>query len=88
MKVGVKKLLRAGMVPARNWVSSCSGDSSNGKIQIEETYGSSSSRKKGTASLSLFMEAYGLEIEEELSTVATQYFWMGKRYHEQREAWM
>ena len=27
--------------------------------------------KKGTTSLSLFMEAYGLEVEEELSTIAT-----------------
>ena len=30
--------------------------------------------KKSTTSLSLFMEAYGLEVEEELSTMATQ-FW-------------
>ena len=47
--------------------------------------------KNRTASLSLFMEAYGLEVEEELSTVATQYraegVWMEKWYHEQREAW-
>ena len=48
--------------------------------------------KKSTTSLSLFMEAYGLEVEEELSTLATQY-WVegvsnGKWYHEQREAWM
>ena len=49
-------------------------------------------RKKSTASLSLFMEACGREVEEELSTVATQYWaevvWTGKWYHEQREAWM
>ena len=30
--------------------------------------------KKSTTSLSLFMEAFGLEIEEELSTLATQYW--------------
>ena len=45
--------------------------------------------KKSTASLSLFMEAYGLEVEEELSTVATQCWaervWMGKWYHEQEK---
>ena len=29
--------------------------------------------KKSTTSLSLFMEATGLEVEEELSTMATQY---------------
>ena len=34
MKVGVKKVLRAGMMPARTWV------------EIEETYGSSSSRQE------------------------------------------
>ena len=48
--------------------------------------------KKSTTSLSLFMEACGLEIEEELSTLATQYWeegaWMGTWYQEQREAWM
>ena len=30
--------------------------------------------KKSTTSLSFFMEAYGLEVEEALSTLATQ-FW-------------
>ena len=30
--------------------------------------------KKSTTSLSLFMETYGLEVEEELSTMATQYW--------------
>ena len=33
-----------------------------------------SAGKKRTTSLSLFMEAYGLEAEEELSTMATQYW--------------
>ena len=48
--------------------------------------------KKSTTSLSLFMEAHGLEVEEELSTLATHYWaegvWSGKWHHEQREAWM
>ena len=30
--------------------------------------------KKSTTSLSLFMAAYGLEADEELSTLATQYW--------------
>ena len=38
------------------------------------------------------MEAFGLEVEEELSTLATQYWsegvWTVKRFHEQREARM
>ena len=48
--------------------------------------------KKSTTSLSLFMEAYGLEGEEELSTMATQYWaegvWTGKWSHQLKEAWM
>ena len=48
--------------------------------------------KQSTTSLSLFMEAYGLEVEEELSTMATQYWakgvWTGKWSCEQKEAWM
>ena len=47
-------------------------------------------RKKSTTSLSLFMEAYGLEVEEELSTLATQYqaegVWIGKWRHEQKRS--
>ena len=35
---------------------------------------------KSTTYLSLLMEAYGLEVEEEL--------WIGSWHHEQREAWM
>ena len=34
--------------------------------------------KKSTASLSLFMEACGFEVEEELSTVATQCWESGR----------
>ena len=37
------------------------------------------------------MEAYGLEVEEELSTMATQYWaegvWTGKWRREQKETW-
>ena len=48
--------------------------------------------KKSTTSLSLFVETHGLEVEEELSTMASQYWaegvWIGKLCHEQKEAWM
>ena len=50
------------------------------------------SGKKSTTSLALFMEAYGLDVEEDFSTLATQYWaegiWTGKWYHEHGEAWM
>ena len=43
--------------------------------------------KKSSTSLSLFMGAYGLEVEEELSTMATQHLaeggWTGKWNYEQ-----
>ena len=46
--------------------------------------------KKSTTSLSLFMEAFGLEVEEDLSALATQYWaegvWIGKWPVEQKEA--
>ena len=41
MKAGVKKLLRAGMMPAKVLGSPCSGDGSHGEVKIEETDGSS-----------------------------------------------
>ena len=48
--------------------------------------------KKSTTSFSMFMEAYGLEVEEELSAMATQHWaegvWTGKWTHEKKEAWM
>ena len=49
-------------------------------------------KKKSTTSLSLFVETHGLGVEEELSTVTTQYWaegvWTGKWRHEQKEAWL
>ena len=48
--------------------------------------------KKSTTSSSSFMELCGLEEEEELSTIATQYWaegiWTEKWCREQREAWI
>ena len=47
MKVAVKKLSRAGMMPARTWgVSPCSGDGSHGQVEIEKTDGSSSRQQE------------------------------------------
>ena len=48
--------------------------------------------EKGTRSLSLFVEAFGLEVEEEISTIVTQAWaegvWVGKWCTEQKEACM
>ena len=46
--------------------------------------------KKSRTSLFLFMEVYGLEVDFEISTMATQCWaegvWTGKWNHEQKEA--
>ena len=43
--------------------------------------------KKRSTSLSLFLEAFGLQVEEELSTMATEGAWIGKWCTEHKEAW-
>ena len=72
MTVGVKKFVREGMLPARIWESGCSGDSSQRIDEKLRRQMQQQRAKKSTTSLSLFMEASGLEVEEELSTMAAQ----------------
>ena len=81
MKVGVKKLLRAGVVPARTWRVHAVGMAPTERFKLRRQMAAAAG-KKSTTSLSLFMEAFGLEVEEDLSTLATQYWaegvWIGK----------
>ena len=76
------------MMPAMTW-GPCSGDVSFGEVKIEMAVAAG---KKSTTSLSLSMETYGPEVEEELSTLAIQYWaegaWTRKWSQEQKEAWM
>ena len=72
MKVGVKNLLRAGMVPARTWGVHAVGMALTERFKFWRPMAAKAG-KKGTTSLSLFMEAFGLEVEEDLSTLATQH---------------
>ena len=67
MKVGVKKLLRAGMVPARTWRVHAVEIAPTERLKWMRQMAAAAG-KESTTSLSLFMEAYGLEVEEELST--------------------
>ena len=73
MKVVVKKLLRAGIVPARTWRVHAVGLVPTERLKLRRQMAAAAG-KKSTTSLSLFMEAYGLEVEEELSTLAAQYW--------------
>ena len=72
--------------------SACSRDGSYGKVKIQEADGSSREKKGRDLVVFLFMEAFGLEVEEDLSALATQYWaegvWIGKWPVEQKEAWM
>ena len=63
----------SGTGASKDLVSACSRFGSYRTIEIEEADGSSSGQKS-TTTLSLFMEVYGLEVDEELSTLATQYW--------------
>ena len=73
MKVVVKKLLPAGMVPARTWGVHAVGMAPTERFILRRQMAAGAD-EKSTTSLSLFVETYGLEVEEELSTLATQYW--------------
>ena len=72
MKVVGQVVAASGSGASKDVESSCSGDDSYRKIKIEEGRWHAAVGKKNTTSLSLFMEAFGLDVEEDLSTVATQ----------------
>ena len=67
MKAGVKKLLRADMMPARTCGAHTVGMSPTERFKLRRQMAAAAG-KKTTTSLSLFMETSGLEVEEELST--------------------
>ena len=78
-------------MPAMAWGIHAVGMSRTERFKLRRQM-SAAAVKKSTTSLSLFMDAYGLEGEEELSTMATLYWaegvWTGIWRHEQKEAWM
>ena len=81
MKVGVKKLLRAGMLPGRTWRVHAVVMAPTERFELRRQIAAAAG-KKSTTSSSLLMETFGLEVEEELSTIATQTWaegvWTGK----------
>ena len=76
------------MVPARTWrvhaVEMAPTERCKLRRQVAAAVG-----KKSTTSLSLFMKAFGLEVEEDISTLATQIWaegaWIGKWPVEQKD---
>ena len=82
MKVGVKKLLLAGTMPVRSWGVHSLGMAPTERLKLRRQMAAAAAAgKKSTNSLSFFMEADGLEVKEELSTLATQYW--AEWHHEQ-----
>ena len=69
------------MVPARTRRVHAVGLAPTERLKLRRPMAAAAG-KKSTTSRSLFMEACGLEVEEELSTLATQYWaegaWRGK----------
>ena len=61
MKVVVKKLSRAGMVPARTWGVHAARMSPTERLKLRRQMAATAG-KKNTTSLSLFMEVYCLEL--------------------------
>ena len=60
-------------MPARTWGVHAVGMAPTERLKLRRQMAAAAG-KKSTTSLSLFMEAYGLEVEEELSTMAVQYW--------------
>ena len=79
------------MVPARTWGVHAVGMAPTERFKLRRQMAAALGNKS-TTSLSLFTEAFGLEVEEDLFTLATQYWaegvWIGKWPVEQKEAWM
>ena len=69
------------MMPARTWGVHAVEMSPTERFKFGRRMAAAAG-KKSTTSFSLFTEAYGLEVEEELSTMATRYWaegvWTGK----------
>ena len=71
MKVGVKMLLRMGLVPARPWGAHAVGMAPTERLNLRGQMAAATGKKESTF-LSLFLEVCGLEVEQELATMATQ----------------
>ena len=87
MKVGVKKLLREGMMPARTWGVHAAEMAPAERLKLRRQMAAAAG-EKSTTSLSLLV----LKHRRNFFTLATQFWaegvWTGKWHHEQREAWM
>ena len=92
MRIGERKLLRTGLVPARAWRGQAGGVAPTGRFKLRRQMAAAAAAgKKESVSLSLFVEVNDLEVEEELSTMATPAWaegtWIVKCPGEHKKAW-
>ena len=74
MKVGGQEVATKGYGTSKSMESAYSGDlTPTERLKLRRQMAAAAG-KKSTTSLSLFMEATGLDVEEDLSTLATQYW--------------
>ena len=71
MKVGGQEVVTSGYGASQDVGSSRSGMGPTERLKLRRQMAAAAG-KKSAPSLSLFMEAFGLEVEEDLSTLATQ----------------
>ena len=70
MRTGMRKLLRTGLVLARAWEGQAVGIAPTDRLKLRREMAAAAGKKESVP-LSLFMEVNNLEIEKELSTMAT-----------------
>ena len=91
LRIGLRKLLRMGSVLARGWRVQAVGIAPTERLKLRRQMASAVAGKEESVSLSLFMDVNNLEVEEELSTMATlawaEGVWLGKWRREQLKAW-
>ena len=77
-RIGVRKLLRTGFVLARAWEGQAVGIAPTERMKVRRQMAAAAGKKE-SVSLSLFTEVINLEVEEELSTMATHAWAEGVR---------
>ena len=80
-------LLRTGLVPARAWRGQAVSITPTERLKLTRQM-AAAARKNESVSLHLFSEANNLEVDEELSTVATLAWAEGVWRQERLKAWM
>ena len=73
MKVGVKKLLRPGMVPARTCGVHAVGMALTERLKFRRQMAAAAGKKGHDLVVFVHQKSFGLEVEEDLSPLATQY---------------